>query len=182
MGLLLGVSLITPIQAVTGAGSVGFYFPYGLSLGYEHNLNERGLGVNYATLSDDLGSVSVSVTSIGVTYIFYKKSMLKGWYSGPGISYRQLKAKFTTSWTEPVLLKKSFQVKYNVSNKTVEAEANIIDIYQTFGYSWLVFDLINIKLGATLGFYFGTYEDTEGTEMYITDRTNSIQISLGYAF
>ena len=168
LGLVLSASLISPIQALTGAGSIGFQFPYGTTVSYEHNLNGKGAGVYFSTLSGDLDSTSLELTSYGVSYTFYTKDILQGWYYGPGIAYRQ------------------FTLDQTVLTIETKAKADLIDVHANLGYSWLVSDRVNIKLGGSVGYMIGDLEVSDGNEASLSynpeGMSYSIQTSVGYAF
>ena len=68
---------------------------------------------------------------------------------------------------------------------TIKAEATIIDIYLSAGYSLLIQDMVNLRLGLNIGYGFGDVKYTSGTTGISYDPEGflaAITTSIGYAF
>ena len=73
----------------------------------------------------------------------------------------------------------------DLTSLTVKAEANIIDIYLSAGYSLLIQNTISIRLGLNIGYGFGELEYTSGSTGISYDPEGllgAITTSIGYAF
>ena len=169
ISICLGLILNYTTYANSSLISVGVEVPWGTTVSYEHNIGENGLKGYYSTLSGDIDSTTIDATSIGASYTLYGKKVFKGFYFGPGVAYRSLEMSQVDDFT----------------SLTVKAEANIIDIYLSAGYSLLIQNTISIRLGLNIGYGFGELEYTSGSTGISYDPEGllgAITTSIGYAF
>ena len=173
--ILLGMSLICllvgQINAVTGLVNLGFDLPWGATVRYEHNVNDRGVGGSLSTVDFDFSGTKISAKSIGVSYTFYSNSAFKGFYFGPAIAFRQIKLTEEDSISGvPVL----------------EVEGNLIDPHVNLGYSLLIADCVNLRLGGKVGYGLGSLKAKLGTASDLsfdpTGLTLALTSAIGFAF
>ena len=177
--ILLGMSLICllvgQINAVTGLVNLGFDFPWGATVRYEHNVADRGVGGSLSMLDLNVGSTKLSAKSIGASYTLYSKTAFKGFYFGPAIAFRQLKL------TQP-----ESRILGTITTSPVNAKIDLIDLHTNFGYSFLIADRVNLRLGGKIGYGLGSLKFTQGTETDLSFNpsglTWALTSAIGFAF